>query len=231
MTSLSVNVNKFALLRNSRGRDYPSVVGMARRAIGAGVQGITVHPRPDERHIRRSDVPELSALVAAHEDVEFNIEGYPTREFLDLVVEVGPDQCTLVPDAPDQLTFGSWLAARSPRRHTGADHRAAQDRGNPRESLPRTRWVTTSIGARAVGTDRIEFYTEPYAEAFGTGAEKIASGSALPTGLRTPRQVGLGSQCGARPEPRQPAPFPDDPPDSGSVDRPRHRRRVLRPRV
>jgi pyridoxine 5-phosphate synthase len=194
MTSLSVNVNKFALLRNSRGRDYPSVVGMARRAIGAGVQGITVHPRPDERHIRRSDVPELSSLVGAHKNVEFNIEGYPTRDFLDLVVEVGPDQCTLVPDAPDQLTsdhgwkleaHGDTLVPIIDRLKT-AEIRVSLFLDPVGDDIDR---------ASAVGTDRIEFYTEPYAEAFGTGAEdsewkRFADGAAYA------REVGLGVNAG-----------------------------------
>nr|NIT94554.1 pyridoxine 5'-phosphate synthase [Actinomycetota bacterium]NIY07520.1 pyridoxine 5'-phosphate synthase [Gemmatimonadota bacterium]NIU18164.1 pyridoxine 5'-phosphate synthase [Actinomycetota bacterium]NIU69504.1 pyridoxine 5'-phosphate synthase [Actinomycetota bacterium]NIV54661.1 pyridoxine 5'-phosphate synthase [Actinomycetota bacterium] len=100
MTRLSVNLNKIALLRNSRGRDYPSVVGFARRAIACGVHGITVHPRPDQRHIRFQDVADLGAVLAAHPDVEFNIEGNPTDEFLDLVLAARPQQCTLVPDDP-----------------------------------------------------------------------------------------------------------------------------------
>ena len=104
MTMLSVNLNKIALLRNSRGRDFPNVVDFAERVIELGVGGITIHPRPDERHITRSDVYELSEFLKSKEGVEFNIEGYPSREFLDLVLSINPSQCTLVPDGPSQLT-------------------------------------------------------------------------------------------------------------------------------
>src|SRR5581483_511709 len=100
MVKLSVNVNKIAVLRNSRGGETPSVLKAARTAIAAGCHGITVHPRPDARHITRRDVLELAEMLT----VEFNIEGYPSPEFLDLVCQVRPTQCTLVPDPPDVLT-------------------------------------------------------------------------------------------------------------------------------
>jgi pyridoxine 5-phosphate synthase len=100
MTKLSVNLNKIATLRNARGGDNPSIVYAAQTAIAAGCHGITVHPRPDGRHIRRQDVIDLAAMLS----VEFNIEGYPSPEFLDLVCHVRPTQCTLVPDPPDVLT-------------------------------------------------------------------------------------------------------------------------------
>ncbi len=103
---LSVNLNKVALLRNQREVGYPSVVDAARMVVAAGAHGITVHPRPDERHVRRSDVLELAALIAAELDpaIEHNIEGYPSDDFLALIREVRPTQVTLVPDAPDQKT-------------------------------------------------------------------------------------------------------------------------------
>src|SRR5690606_6782791 len=94
MTMLSVNVNKLALLRNSRGRNYPDLLYFAERFIALGVQGITVHPRPDERHIRRQDIYELANLLRAYPGVEFNIEGYPSQEFLQLIGEIQPHQCT-----------------------------------------------------------------------------------------------------------------------------------------
>src|SRR5215813_13029750 len=100
MVKLSVNLNKIATLRNSRGGSRPSVVQAARTCIAAGCHGITVHPRPDARHIRRQDVLDLAAILT----VEFNIEGYPSPEFLDLVCQVHPTQCTLVPDPPEVLT-------------------------------------------------------------------------------------------------------------------------------
>ena len=102
MTKLSVNLNKFALLRNARGTDYPNLLNMAKRTIAAGVHGLTVHPRPDQRHARYSDVYDLSNLLKDYPDLEFNIEGNPIEEFLRIVKEIKPDQCTLVPDVRDQ---------------------------------------------------------------------------------------------------------------------------------
>lgn len=104
MTLLSVNLNKIALLRNSRGRDYPGVIEFALKFYDLGVRGITVHPRQDERHITRQDAVDLGALVNKLGNTELNIEGYPSESFLSLVEEVNPSQCTLVPDSPDQLT-------------------------------------------------------------------------------------------------------------------------------
>lgn len=104
MTKLSVNLNKIALLRNSRGRDFPNVVDFAKKFIALGVQGITVHPRQDERHITRQDAYDLAKLLPYGGAIEFNIEGYPSEDFLQLVEKTRPTQCTLVPDAPDQLT-------------------------------------------------------------------------------------------------------------------------------
>src|SRR5918996_5751171 len=103
---LSVNLNKVALLRNQREVGYPSVVEAARMVLAAGAHGVTVHPRPDERHIRRTDVLEVAALIATElgPSVEYNIEGYPSDDFIELIREVRPTQVTLVPDAPDQRT-------------------------------------------------------------------------------------------------------------------------------
>ena len=104
MTKLSVNLNKFALIRNARGTDFPNLETMARRTIAAGCHGITVHPRPDERHIKYADVPVLASVCSEFEQIEYNIEGNPEGAFIDLVLENKPDQCTLVPDDPNQLT-------------------------------------------------------------------------------------------------------------------------------
>ena len=103
MTRLSVNINKIALLRNSRGRNFPDVCAYAERCLALGADGITLHPRPDQRHARYADVDDLAALCATHE-AELNVEGYPTEEFMAVVTRVKPAQCTLVPDAPGQLT-------------------------------------------------------------------------------------------------------------------------------
>ena len=109
MTRLSVNVNKIATLRNARGGQVPDVLKAAAKIQSFGAQGITVHPRPDQRHITYADVRGLKAIVTT----EFNIEGYPSEDFLDLVLEVGPEQVTLVPDAPDVLTSNQGWAVRA----------------------------------------------------------------------------------------------------------------------
>jgi len=161
---LSVNVNKVATLRNARGGDRPSVRHAAEVAIAAGCQGITVHPRPDERHIRRSDVIEMAEWLP----VELNVEGFPGPEWLELVETVRPAQATLVPDPPDVLTsnagwrFGAvdrpWLAEIVARlRGTGA-----------RVSLFLDPDPSEVEGAAAVGADRVELYTEAYARAYAT---------------------------------------------------------------
>lgn len=170
MTLLSVNVNKIALLRNSRGSNYPDVTEFVRRAIDLGVRGITVHPRPDERHITRQDVHDIARLLEQHPQVEFNIEGYPSGPFLALIDEVRPAQCTLVPDEPGQLTSDH-----------GWDMRGSADL--LAEVLERLRAMTVrsslfmdpdpdaAAPAAALGADRVELYTEDYARAWGTDRE------------------------------------------------------------
>jgi pyridoxine 5-phosphate synthase len=171
MTKLSVNINKFALIRNSRDTDYPNVAHMAQRAIAAGAHGITVHPRPDQRHIRYSDVHELSELTGGHTDVEFNIEGNPIPEFLKIVKDVRPHQCTLVPDDPNQLTSDhGWnleTDGDSLRLIVG-DLRSA----GIRVSLFMDPVKAQIARVKEIGAERIELYTEPYARAFGTPDEE-----------------------------------------------------------
>ncbi|MBT8146964.1 MAG: pyridoxine 5'-phosphate synthase [Gammaproteobacteria bacterium] len=167
MTVLSVNVNKIALLRNSRGRDYPSVTGFVRNCLELGVKGITVHPRPDERHIRRQDVFDIADLLKGREGVEFNIEGYPTEEFLDLVLAVRPAQCTLVPDDPGQLTSDhGWDIAANRNLLTQVNGRLRE--AGVRSSLFLDPQAECVAQVPAVNADRIELYTEEYAECFGT---------------------------------------------------------------
>jgi pyridoxine 5-phosphate synthase len=166
MTRLSVNVNKVALLRNSRLLDVPSVENIARLALAAGAQGITVHPRPDARHIRRSDVGVLLNLVRSH-GVEFNVEGNPFHEFMDVVRTSRPDQCTLVPDEPAASTSDhGWNLARDAERLRPviAELKAM----GVRVSLFMDADDREMATARAIGADRVELYTEPYARAFGT---------------------------------------------------------------
>jgi pyridoxine 5-phosphate synthase len=185
MTRLSVNVNKAATLRNARGGMVPDVVRVARTCIEAGCHGITVHPRPDGRHIRAADVAALAAMLT----VEFNIEGYPSPEFLDLVCRVRPAQCTLVPDPPDVLTSNTgwtldgdttWLAGAIARLHASG----------VRVSLFMDADGAPMASARALGADRVELYTEPYARAFPTPARDVvfaryheAAEAALAAGL------------------------------------------------
>lgn len=166
MTLLSVNVNKIALLRNSRGRNYPDLLYFVRRFIDLGAQGITVHPRPDERHITRQDVIDIAALLVDFPDIEFNIEGYPSQRLLELVRQVRPDQCTLVPDAPSQLTSDhGWDIPEN--RELLSDVLGQLAKWQVRGSLfldPDEEAAREAVG---IGVDRVELYTEDYARAFG----------------------------------------------------------------
>jgi pyridoxine 5-phosphate synthase len=168
MIKLSVNVNKIAVLRNSRGGEFPRPVDAARVAIGAGCHGITVHPRPDARHITARDVFELAAMLAAEfPEIEFNIEGYPGPEFLDLVTRVRPTQCTMVPDPPGVLTSNAgWNLASSAEWLRGAIERLAGC--GIRTSLFIEAEPDAALRARELGADRVELFTGPYAHAFGT---------------------------------------------------------------
>ncbi len=158
MTRLSVNINKIATLRNSRGGTRPSVTEAAIRCQEFGAEGITIHPRPDERHIRYADARELKPLITT----EFNIEGYPDPRFIELVLEVGPDQVTLVPDPPGAITSNAgWDTLANHDFLLGVVGRFRQ--AGIRVSL----FVGTDPkmieGAARVGADRVELYTEPYA--------------------------------------------------------------------
>ena len=168
MIALSVNLNKIALLRNSRGRDYPNVVDFARRFIALGVDGITIHPRPDERHIHRKDAYDLADFLAGQAGVEFNIEGNPGEDFLRIIEETRPDQCTLVPDDDNQLTSdhgwdlsqGIESVSQVVSEIKGWGVRAALFLDPDSQQVER---------AAEVGTDRIELYTEAYASAHANG--------------------------------------------------------------
>ena len=158
MTRLSVNINKIATLRNSRGGQIPSVKTAAIKCQEFGAQGITIHPRPDERHITRKDVYEIKPLITT----EFNIEGYPSEDFLKMVTEIKPDQVTLVPDSEDQLTsdhgWDTW-------KHLGflKDVIVRLQESNIRTSIFVDPDEKAVEGAAEIRTDRIELYTEPYA--------------------------------------------------------------------
>jgi len=163
---LSVNVNKVATLRNARGGDRPNVVWAARTAITAGCHGITVHPRPDERHIRRSDVYELADILPP--EIEYNIEGFPGNEWIKLVEEVRPAQATLVPDPPEVLTSNAGWRFAEVDRGWLAETVARLHHAGCRVSLFLDPDPAEVEGAVASGADRIELYTEAYARAFST---------------------------------------------------------------
>lgn len=164
MVNLSVNLNKIAVLRNSRGGNIPDVLQAARTVTDAGCHGITVHPRPDGRHIKHRGVFDLAQMLT----VEFNIEGYPSPEFLDLVFQVRPTQCTLVPDPPDALTSNAgWDLASGGHNWLREILLRLRDCGI-RTSLFLEADVTQVRRARSLGADRVELFTGPYAHAFGT---------------------------------------------------------------
>ncbi|HLT32970.1 MAG TPA: pyridoxine 5'-phosphate synthase [Aquaticitalea sp.] len=166
MTKLSVNINKIATLRNARGGDVPNLVQFAKDVQVFGAQGITIHPRPDERHIRYDDVYDLKPIVTT----EYNIEGNPTNQFVDMVLEVKPTQVTLVPDAEDVLTSNA-----------GWDTIAHKDFLEEVIQEFKSNGIRTSIfvdpvlaqmeGAKATGTERIELYTEAFAHHYSLGNE------------------------------------------------------------
>ena len=157
-TRLSVNVNKIATLRNARGGSIPDVLLAAERIEGFGAEGITVHPRPDARHITYSDVRGLKNIV----NTEFNIEGYPNQKFIDLVLEVKPDQATLVPDPPDVLTSNAGWNAKENAEFLREVIALFKDAGIRTSIFMDTDEVQITAAAKT-GTDRIELYTEAYA--------------------------------------------------------------------
>ncbi len=189
MTRLSVNINKVALLRNARGGNLPDLVQVAKDCEAFGAEGITVHPRPDQRHIRYDDVPALRAVVTT----EFNIEGNPTREFLDLVLANPPHQCTLVPDTPAQLTSDAgWDTVTNAsflREVIGEFHKK-----NIRVSIFIDPVAKMVEGAKAAGADRIEFYTGPYAHHFPENPQEAVA--AYTAAAQVANAVGIGINAG-----------------------------------
>ncbi len=167
MARLSVNINKIATLRNSRGGKIPSVSEAAIKCQEFGAQGITIHPRPDQRHIRRQDVYELKPLI----QTEYNIEGYPSEDFINLVIEVGADQVTMVPDQHDQLTSDHGWDTRK-HRHFLTDIVSRLKEKGIRTSLFVDPDPDALEGAALTGTDRIELYTESYATLYPLDREK-----------------------------------------------------------
>jgi len=193
-TALSVNVNKVALLRNQRPLAIPSVVGLSLAALDAGAHGITVHPRPDERHIRRQDVLDLAEALRARPEVELNIEGNPFQNLMELVRAVRPAQCTFVPDQPGQATSDH-----------GFDLAADGERLAPLVAEARALGVRVSLfmdadpgamrRAREIGADRVELYTEPWAVAHGSVEERAVLATFAAT-ARAALAEGLGVNAG-----------------------------------
>ncbi|HJL58652.1 MAG: pyridoxine 5'-phosphate synthase [Pelagibacteraceae bacterium] len=171
MALLSVNINKFALLRNARGTNHPDVVNMAKNCIDFGAQGITAHPRPDERHAKFSDLQPISDLISKHSNIEFNIEGYPSKKFIDEVIKVKPDQATLVPDPPDALTssFG-WDCKEF--KSLLSDVVKDFQRNNVRTSLFINPSVKTLENLADILPDRVELYTFDFAKDYTKNANE-----------------------------------------------------------
>ena len=189
MTNLSVNINKIATLRNARGENRPDVEAVALDIERFGADGITVHPRPDERHIKRADVYKLRPVLRS----EFNIEGYPSEEFVDLVLKVRPTQVTLVPDAPDALTSSAgWDVAANSEFLTALVERF-KDAG-VRTSIFVNADVDAIKAAAATGADRVELYTKPYADAFPKDPE--AAVAPFVEAATAARKHGLGVNAG-----------------------------------
>lgn len=194
VTALSVNLNRVALLRNSRPLNIPSVTRAATLVLEAGAQGITVHPRPDERHIRASDVHELAALLKAWPQAEFNIEGNPFHNLMPFVRELRPQQCTFVPDAAEQATSDhGW---QFPQDATKLAPLIAEAKAlGVRISLFMDPLPQAMRAARELGADRVELYTETYARAHGTPQQAaVLAGftSTAQAALREGLQVNAG---------------------------------------
>lgn len=188
-TKLSVNINKIATLRNARGHNNPNVVAWAEKIESFGAEGITVHPRPDERHIKYQDVYELKNTVTT----EFNIEGYPTDDFCQMVLEVKPTQVTLVPDEPGQLTSDHGWNTQKHLEFLINIIAKFKDAGI-RTSIFLDPDPELILSASKTGTDRIELYTESYAKAFGTTEEeKVLNGFAKTAQLANENEMGVNA--------------------------------------
>lgn len=195
---LSVNLNAIAMLRNRRDLPWPSVTGLGRIALQNGAHGLTVHPRPDQRHIRFSDLPEIRALIDDEfPGAEFNIEGYPTEEFLDLAEANEPEQVTLVPDDPAQATSdhgwdfegkGNFLRSVVQRlKKSGIRVSLFCEPDADRAAL---------AAAKATGADRIEFYTGPYGGTYDDPARAAEELAKLEASAKIARDLGLGVNAG-----------------------------------
>ena len=189
MTKLSVNINKVATIRNARGGNNPDVVKVALDCEKFGAQGITVHPRPDERHIRYQDVYDLKPVLRT----EFNIEGNPIDKFNDLVLKVKPTQVTLVPDAPDQITSNAGWDTKKNLAFLTEIVGEFRDKGIRTSIFVNANPEMVEYAAKA-GADRVELYTEPYASAYAAGPE--AAIAPFVEAARVAKSLGLGVNAG-----------------------------------
>ena len=189
MTNLSVNINKVATIRNARGGNMPDILKVAQDCENFGAQGITVHPRPDERHIKYSDVYGLKPLIRT----EFNIEGYPCNNFIDLVLKVKPTQVTLVPDAPDAITSNAGWDVK-----THFDQLSELVDTFTAQGIRTSIFVGTDLAnielAAKTGTDRIELYTEPYATNYPVNKEEAVAPFVAAAQLA--KNLGMGVNAG-----------------------------------
>ena len=190
MTQLSVNVNKIALLRNSRGADYPNVLKVSQDLIKAGAQGITIHPRPDERHAKYADAQILKDAI----DLELNIEGYPSEDFLDMVCRVKPAQCTLVPDAPDAITSNAGWDCKTHHEYLKTITARLAESGIRSSIFLDADPEQVEYAVRS-GADRIELYTEEFAKSYGTESQEEVMG-AYKTTAEIAIANGLGVNAG-----------------------------------
>ena len=189
MTRLSVNINKIATIRNARGGNTPNVKQAAIDCQRFGAEGITIHPRPDERHIRYSDVYEIKPIITT----EFNIEGYPTKDFMSMVIDVKPTQVTLVPDPPNVLTSNAgWDTVK----HKDFLKKVISEFNNA--GIRTSIFVDTKFenieGALATGTDRIELYTEPYADNYPKNKKEAIAD--FISAAKKAKELGLGINAG-----------------------------------
>jgi len=172
MTKLSVNVNKIALLRNSRGRDFPNVINFVKKFIALGVHGITVHPRQDERHITVKDAYELAEFLQDYPAIEYNIEGFPSSGFMKIIRETSPNQCTLVPDSVNQVTSDhGWDMIQHQKR---INELAIEIRDyGVRSAVFLDPEIHQIELVAQTGVDRIELYTEEFASSFATKQQQM----------------------------------------------------------
>lgn len=196
MTKLSVNVNKVALLRNQRGGDHPDVIRAARMAIDAGAQGITVHPRPDGRHIRYDDVDALAGMLGEEFDdrVEFNVEGYPSSEFIELIRRTRPTQTTLVPDPPEVVTSDKGWDIRANASMLGHVTEALHELGTRVVLFVEPEGASVRA-ARDVGADRVELFTSHYCQAYGTAQERAVLRRYVQA-ASVAQEIGVGTNAG-----------------------------------